>query len=312
MRVFVDAGVYMDYLKGKGSLRVLKAFESLLQEGKFKLIFPNITKEEIYRGLPLDHKRYSKNEFVKLSMPDVPAGIEEGDRYKNAKALLDQYSENIEEVRKESLDAVDSLLTDHIEKLLDKSEPIKEGTQTLEAAQLRKMKNNPPGKSTDPLGDEIVWELLLEKCIDDQLVVIAHDGDWKHTEGEKTELHPFLQKEWEEKTKEKIKLFNSLAPFIEGLAPGKVTEEDVTAEERVSKINEPLLYYSPPNFGVASGIVNTVVSPISTPSVGTWQPITVQSSDLVQCYACNRIIPKIEYYGFTPQGFGCRYCMPEQ
>lgn len=302
MRVFVDSGVYMDYLKGEGSLRILTTFEDLLQQGKFKLIFPNITKEEIYRGIPVDHKRYSKNEFVKLSMPKVPSGVEETEKYKAAKSLLDKYSEKIEEVRKESLSAVNGLLTDHIKKLLENSESIKEDKEVLEAAQLRKMKNNPPGKSTDPLGDEIVWELLLRTCINDHLVVITHDEDWKYVEGEKVKLHPFLQMEWEEKTKAKIEHFNSLAPFIKTLAPDKVTKEDVKAEEeKVPKIKEPFIYYTPPNFGV--------VSPISTPSIGTWQPVTVQGgTELIQCYSCFRLVNRNEYYGFTPQGYQCKYC----
>ncbi len=111
MKVFVDSGVYMDYLQGDGTrLHVLKSFGELLAQHSFKLIFPNITKEEIYRGIPMDYGRYTKNKFCKVSIPNVPAGIEDGNNYRKANDLLAQYSLVIEEVRKESLLAIDDIL----------------------------------------------------------------------------------------------------------------------------------------------------------------------------------------------------------
>lgn len=215
MRVFVDSGVYIDYLQGNGvRIHVLKTFGDLLDQGKFKLIFPNITKEEIYKGVPLDHGRYSKNQFDKSLMPAVPAGVEESEKYEQAQELLNKYNEKLEEVRKESLNAVDDILQNHIGKLMENAENIQEDPSVLEGAQVRKLKNNPPGKSIDPLCDEIIWELLLQKCTDENLAIIVHDGDWKYIDGNKTQLHPFLQKEWDDKnTGNKIELFSSLAPW---------------------------------------------------------------------------------------------------
>lgn len=311
MRVFVDSGVYMDYLQGKGvRLHILRTFEELLAERKFKLIFPNTTKEEIYKGILIDRARYSKNQFGELTMPAVPAGVEESERYKQAQELLNKYNEKLEEVRQESLTAVDDILQNHIEKLMENADNIQEDQSILEGAQARRLKNNPPGKSVDPLGDEIVWELLLQKCTDENLVIIVHDGDWKYVDRNKTQLHPFLQKEWDRKnTGNKIELFSSLAPFIKSIAPGKVTKKDIESEKQSAipltyraDEDKGFIFFTPQNLGA--------VSPTSTPSISQWQPITVVgSAGLVQCYSCGRWVNRGDYYGFTPKGYACKFCV---
>jgi hypothetical protein len=158
MNVFVDACVFInDYLRGNGGrLAVLEAFEKLHLEGKFKLIFPKVTRLELQAGIPLDYIRYSENKFPKMVIPDVPSGVELGANYMEAKTILESYSKKIEEVRKEAELAVDDLLNNHINKLIENAESVQEDRHIILSAHERKMKNKPPGKNTDPLGDEIV------------------------------------------------------------------------------------------------------------------------------------------------------------
>lgn len=311
MRVFVDTGVYLDYLKGKGvRLKVLETFRELLEQKKFKLIFPDITKEEIYRGIPMDRGRYSVNKFLSFSLPDVPAGVEEDEKYKEAKKLFDQYGKAIEEVRKKSLGAVDDILKNYIEKLMSLAEDIRETERTISLATTRKLKGNPPGKNTDPLGDEIAWELLLEQCIDDDLVVIAHDGDWKYAEDGNKSLHPFLQKEWEAVAQsKKISLFPSLAPFIESIAPKKVTKAEVESEKKEGPaspssqgLNIPAGVFAMPMENENGGLIVGGI-----PSVGTWSPVVVTGSGIVgnfeSCDKCHRMFATNESRLTYPIGF---------
>lgn len=326
MRVFVDSGVYMDYLKGDVSLRILEVFEELLEKGEFELIFPDITKEEIYRGIPLDLGRFSKNDKLKVSMPKVPAGIEEGENYKEAKDLLDDFNKKIEEVRQESFSAVGDILQNHIEKLLKKAnKDIIENREILEAAHMRKLKGNPPGKSTDPLGDEISWELLLHRSIDDKLIIITHDEDWRYSGEGKSILHPSLQKEWDRESKHEVKLFQSLAPFIKSVAPNKINKKELETERK--SINPSPFFIqvgdgirvatSSPSASLSLSNMGSVI-PVSTVSasaslssnVSQWQPITVSGTNtLVQCYSCGRFIVPSDYYGFTQNGFKCKFCV---
>lgn len=264
MKAFVDSGVYLDYLRGGVNLHILELFEQLLYKKKFGLIFPNITKEEIYRGIPLDQGRYIKGKFHNFSMPNVPAGIEEGEKYKETKDLYDKFAEKLEELRHEALIAVGDILKNHIQKLYKNSESTKEDKRICDAAGLRKMKQNPPGKHQNPLGDEIVWELILQKYSDDDVVIIVHDEDWRCMK-EKTKLHPFLEMEWQEKTKKKIKLFDTISQFIDTIEPKKITKKDKESEKKANFYN----FVDAPSFSL---------SPSSSPSISSVSPFYVGSA----------------------------------
>lgn len=324
MNVFVDPSVFIhDYLQGYGGrLKVLKAFENLLAKGKFKLIFPTVSRDELYKGIPADHIRYSKNEFAKLSIPAVPAGVEQGENYKAAKKLLDQYSGKIEEVRKEAEVAVDDLMKNHIEKLIGKAENIIEDQQIIFSAQARKMKQNPPGKSSDSLGDQIVWELLLQKCNDDDLSIVTLDEDWTHEKWNKGRLHPLLTKEWKERSGKSIQLFFSMASFVESIDPNAVTKDDVKSEE--SSI-PPLLYFQQPsdfllvrpNSGSLHPSISTRIDSmgsmipglLSSPPVEKWQPVNLVGTvnNQVVCMSCNLTFPVQDCY-VTMRGYYCKNC----
>ena len=73
----------------------------------------------------------------------------------------------------------------------------------LEAARRRKELGNPPGKNTDPIGDELNWEQILdyaekEKC---SIWIISKDGDFitKSVNGI-VFGNPFLLREVRERT----------------------------------------------------------------------------------------------------------------
>ncbi len=204
-------------------------------------------------------------------------------------------------------------LHNHIDKLFEQAEPIHEDNDILEAAKMRKAKNNPPGKSTDPIGDEISWELILRDCTDEDIVIISHDLDWKYAEEGRVILHPFLQEEWNgTKTKAKVNLFSSLAAFIESIAPKKITKEDVDAEK---KIGLPLTYTVKVVDGTRVNDGAVLVTPpsvfVGTPSISTWQPVNVSGTTLVSlpiCKSCRSVVP----VNYLHSAFGdnniCPYC----
>ncbi|MEP7167589.1 MAG: PIN domain-containing protein [Candidatus Woesebacteria bacterium] len=320
MTVFIDTCVYLDYLRS-AELHVLDVLLELIDARKIKLIFPDVTRSEIWRGIPIDYGRYTKNKF-KLSMPSVPTSVEKGKKYEKAKKLLEDYSSAIEEVRKESLLAVKSTMNDYIEKLYSKAEKVREDEKTIEAAQLRKLKCNPPGKKENPLGDEIVWELLLQKCSNDDLVIISHDGDFSYTDEQETVLHPLLQKEWNERAPtKKVTVFSSIATFIESIAPSKVTKKDVDSEKKTPKD----AFASPYSINVSDTVRVDDLSGISIspnmgaalprtamlndPSLSTWQPVTVSGNfpTIVSCGNCgNAYLTE----GLTKIGtaYSCPHC----
>jgi len=182
----------------------------------------------------------------------------------------------------------------------------------LKKAYYRKIKGDPPGKK-DHVGDELVWEMLLQYCKDkdNDLSIVTQDLRWQEMmpDSEDKALSIILEEEWGNSSRGKISLFSTVGEFInEFTGKRKVSREEIALEKQ-SGI--PLVYrgddkkratiFTPPNLGV--------VSPISTPTIVQWQPGTVvDSSEMMQCYSCGRWIDRNDYYGFTPKGYACKFC----
>lgn len=59
----------------------------------------------------------------------------------------------------------------------------------LSRAKERKLLGNPPGKNTDPLGDQVSWEQILSKCKDTpKLWILTRDLDYATKHGTKSLL----------------------------------------------------------------------------------------------------------------------------
>lgn len=308
MRVCADAGIYMDFAQGDASMETLLAFEESLAKGKFTLIVPTVTREEVYRGEPIDRLRYSKNKFSKISMPKVPAGVEKKEVYVQAEKLLESYLIQVEKVREESEKTVADIFHNHIEKLFAQAEKIVEDEQIIEAAKLRKMKHNPPGKNNDPLGDQIVWELLLQKYNDDDLVIISSDMDWGYDGLDQRNLHPLLEKEWSERSKYKVEKYMSLSSFMSTFGYKKEKkEEEQKPSLPVSIPDYAGITYAPP---MEPSFLADFAAP-EDPSIysSAWQPVNVQAAPImgVQCDRCGRIRPYNESI-FLGSGYLCRNC----
>lgn len=83
----------------------------------------------------------------------------------------------------------------------------------IEAARLRKELGNPPGKSNDPLGDQLTWEQLLTKYSTQEIWLITDDRDYLTEYSGNSYLNPFLYNELKIKSDNispKIHLFTSL------------------------------------------------------------------------------------------------------
>jgi hypothetical protein len=85
------------------------------------------------------------------------------------------------------------------------------------SARLRKELGNPPGKSDDPLGDQLTWEQLLTKYSDQEIWLITTDHDYLTEYSGKSYLNPYLFNELKIKSDSgppKIHIFKSLTDGI--------------------------------------------------------------------------------------------------
>jgi hypothetical protein len=130
----------------------------------------------------------------------------------------------------------EALKADEIIKVLfQKAVKIQATAETLQKAQVRRLRGNPPGKGQGPIGDEINWECLLgtiEEKTD--LYVIAEDEDWRRSkDGDK--LRPFLRWEWERSKKSEIFYYRGLTSFFKDKFPeiklAKELEKDIAIKK---------------------------------------------------------------------------------
>lgn len=307
MRVFIDTSYYLSFVdKPTEELGSFNEFKKLVPE-KVELIFPQVTQEEFIRKL-------SKVVITFIDLPKNPpmnvsyANVDQETREKIEKLhkeyrkeltkLKSHYSKSIEEYG-------NRLLGDYRE--LARKTP--ETSALIKSAHNRKLKGNPPGKKNH-IGDELAWETILKYCSDDDISIISKDPDWKDERDKNNfKVHPFLEYEWKNKTKKNVILYNSLGKFINDFTGEKrIPEKEIKSEKQSGT---PLTYRGDQDSGPIffTSPYLGVVSPISTPSIDQWQPITVVGGDeRIQCYSCGRWINRNDYYGFTPKGFGCKFC----
>src|SRR5690606_27408643 len=93
---------------------------------------------------------------------------------------------------------------DVIEQIFSSAKNLVVSSAILEKAETRRAVGNPPGKRSDPIGDEINWELLLHEFTrtpsplsptDNDLHIISNDRDWESGFQDESPNH-FLCMEW--------------------------------------------------------------------------------------------------------------------
>jgi hypothetical protein len=153
------------------------------------------------------------------------------------KSELQEFSKELIEQISKSIDAVSKCLESIFDSAFEPS------AEEIQAARLRKELGNPPGKKTDPIGDELSWEQLLNRIDETQAVwIVSDDGDFFVKWQGDFHLNSFLRQELEAKMPEiEIKIFNSLGSaisayksiFPEGVqsAPSETEMKEIQREE---------------------------------------------------------------------------------
>jgi hypothetical protein len=167
------------------------------REVKFADAISKFDKEKLDKSFPQIFQAYEE---------DYRALREAIDSYEKAKGRILQRVER--DYRLWNLKA-DGIIRDLFAKAGD--EAVSE--KTLEAARLRMMRGNPPGKDGSH-GDAINWEHLLEVISDgEDLHLIAEDKDWRE-KGSDTLFSPFLAYEWKHAKKSEIRYCRRLSTFF--------------------------------------------------------------------------------------------------
>jgi len=322
MRVFVDTNIYLGFIElSQEKLDSLSELRKLVVQGKLSLVFPKITQDELFRRIPLVSLRQTNDLSQKEpAKPQLAVSVRNGKEKKKIKRLYEEYQKAIKAIQENYLKSVDKLTRNEIEPLIRHAASIHENDKLVDAARKRRLKGNPPGKRQGPIGDEIEWEILINLCSDDELIIITNDGDWKHPDKLKNELHPFLIREWKAKTKKKIKLYSTLGEFINKHTKKKIAKDTIEKERKTTeRVNS---YISQADTGVVTFVSTASASiPTHTTAIadnGTISfrhfPSTTTSaafgavSELFSCVRCGRMVTQ-EEGAFVDGKFVCNECL---
>lgn len=239
LHVFIDTNVWLSFYSfTNDDLEQLRTLIALIKAEKLKLYVDQHLADEFYRN----RERKLAESIREFSDRPVAKGIPRYMRdYPEAKA----YEEGVEA----ALKARDAMVTRTKEDAKAKGLaadklfadilavcPPKEITKAVfDAAVVRRLKGNPPGKYPSA-GDQIHWEMLLKEVPEGvELHVVSKDGDFE-SKLNKGMADPFLFDEWNTKKKGELFLHNELRPFFNSKFPDIKLAVDVEKNEALSKL----------------------------------------------------------------------------
>lgn len=217
LHLFIDTSTFLTfYAYTSDDLEQLKKVTGLIRAKKLKLYVPTQVVDEFYRNregkLAQTLESFSGGGLSK-SLPRFMIDYEEAKEFEEAVKNLQQARDKIvERARKDAIER--ALPADAIFKnIIDTAKVIKISDAVLQLSNRRRLIGNPPGKK-ESVGDQINWEILLEKVDNGQdLHIVSNDGDYSSPLA-KDRMHQFLEDEWLKKKSAKVHLHRQLRPFL--------------------------------------------------------------------------------------------------
>jgi PIN domain len=287
--LFIDANQYLDLYRviaGKKLLDYLETFGSSI------FVTKQISNEVQRRKLGVAHEFFSRylkdrNE-INLQVPDHLLGLSEieMDSFRKAiekvRAIIDSFEERavteLEKISKSEDEVSIRLMS-----LLSKA--IAPTNDEMRRARDRKEIGNPPGKRSDPLGDQLSWEQLLSHCIllkVTQLWIVSKDSDYLIMHKKKAFINPLLRQDLLDICGTTLELycFDNLVDALKGFGEKstvppeqRLSEQDATEiKKELEELPQQSWTYSPesgtlfltgtqPGAGAAIGSVGSFARP---------------------------------------------------
>lgn len=252
--IFIDANVYLRFYDS-ASNRFKSLLQTLIELKGSIFITEQICREVDRNKLSTAEKSFSANSktlgIKKTTLPEH-LDIDADEKLKKWNNSRNNIIQEEEKLKKEYSLIVGSTLEsimkseDNVSKTLSIifATSLSASLDEISAGRLRKELGNPPGKSGDPLGDQLTWEQLLTIYKNQEIWLITNDSDYLTEYGGSCYLNPYLYKELKVKSNNyppKINVFNGLA---EGIAdynanldeklvtlPSDVEMEEIIIEE---------------------------------------------------------------------------------
>lgn len=226
MRIFIDTNKYLDFYRASDhSLVILEKLIELINLKKIEVILPKQVIDEFERDKDIIFKNFTEENFKEIKTPGFLSG--KNQKIKNVNKGINSIKVDYEKKFYNKKSKINILL----KKIFDLSIRPDEEKEILTLAHYRTLRGNPPRKGNQSFGDAIIWETLLDKFSDKDLVIISGDNDFSSDDGNKSKIHPFLKKEWFSKNKRTVDLMNNLGQFINQMTKNDTITKDVIEEE---------------------------------------------------------------------------------
>jgi hypothetical protein len=243
--VFVDAN---QYLRFYGSITAKKYLEILIDKREHILVPAQIVDEVLRNKLNLASTFFGeqfKGDGEKR-IPDHLLGIDDKklNEYRKTFSSVDQVREELQRIASDILKQI-SQSSDPISMALAKifGNSVEASADELRLARERKERGNPPGKRSDPLGDQICWEQLLTRVGRDKpthIWIITSDQDYS-IRGKKSELlNPLLWRDLIKVHGEQLEVhcFQDLTKGLDEFAKSVGVASNLPSKDEVEQIKK--------------------------------------------------------------------------
>lgn len=180
--VFLDTNVLHDlYRLPAADHKELEKLVKLVEESKIHILTTSQVRDEYARNREKviadaleELRRHKISGGYSVMIRDTPLGVALPKMTKEFNVYLDEVHEAIEEAAIDAELSADKL----IERLFEVAVELSVDHEVTQAAHLRVLKGNPPGKKGAEFGDAINWEAALASAKHGLLVWVSNDGDY--------------------------------------------------------------------------------------------------------------------------------------
>ncbi len=247
IKLIIDTNIYLNFyrLDSEQSLEMIKNLTQLVKSRKFQLILPKQIENEFIRNknsknaIYTDHiLSFEKGLDVQFKIPHLIKSSQQIEQIKKVINKLNGLKKKAVDDYKNRVFNPSSKINQHIKTLFSHAYRPIETELILQKAWFRTLRGNPPCKGNSSFGDAIIWETILDQCVEDDLILISGDGDFE-SEINKEKIHELLSAEWLQKTNKSLKLYTKLGSFINENITNKkkqIKQETIQEENRLNSI----------------------------------------------------------------------------
>jgi hypothetical protein len=247
--LFIDANKYLDLYRTKtGKLNLAALSQQADNIFVTQKVVDEVKRNKIKETALFLTKHWEMVKAQTYNVPDHLFGASE-DQSKDILRQMKEISQKVQQVNKELRALAADIMTkvsqstDEVSTALVPifANAVRHSVRQLQKAKERKERGDPPGKQTDPIGDQVSWEQILGRFVGKtKLWIITKDSDYGSMYDEKGFFNQFLYEELIRVSRNaEVFLFENVAEGIKHFAGiTGVKADKVPSPEEIEEIKK--------------------------------------------------------------------------